>query len=211
VVASDREWYARIKAGDESAFEALFRAHYGVLCGFARKFVADKDTAEELVQELFMQMWDRRATLNPETSLKAYLFTAIRNSCLNHLKHLAVKSRHQEHARSMEAAHAADPSEALQSAELEARIHLEIDALPDRCSEIFKLSRFQGLKYDEIAKELGISPRTVEVQIGKALKILRENLAEWLPMLLFLLAVEQFLMHEMPFPAGIFQDLNFFT
>jgi RNA polymerase sigma-70 factor, ECF subfamily len=211
LVANDKEWYARIKEGDESAFEALFRAHYAVLCGFARKFVADSETAEELVQELFTQMWDRRATLNPETSLKAYLFTAIRNSCLNHLKHLAVKSRHQEHARSMEVAHAADPSEALQTAELEARIHLEIDALPERCREIFRLSRFQGLKYDEIAQELGISPRTVEVQIGKALKTLRENLTEWLPMIIFLLGANHFLAQEMPFAAGIFLGPNFFT
>lgn len=181
-----------IQAGDESAFEGLFREHYAVLCGFARKIVSDGDTAEELVQELFMQLWDKRLSLNPETSLRAYLFTAIRNSCLNHLKHQNVRGRHEDHARNLPLQLAPDPSQALETAELQARIHLAIGELPDRCSEIFKMSRFEGLKYDEIAEKLQLSPRTVEVQIGKALRILRETLAEWLPVMILWLGLDFF-------------------
>jgi RNA polymerase sigma-70 factor (family 1) len=192
LAAEDKDRFALIQAGDETAFEGLFREHYAALCGFARKFVADKETAEELVQDMFMQFWDKRLNLNLEVSLRAYLFTAIRNSCLNHLKHLTVRDRHADHARSLEIKHAVDPSQELETAELQARIQLAIADLPDRCGEIFKMSRFEGLKYEEIAQKLELSPRTVEVQIGKALKILRQTLAEWLPMMILWLGADFF-------------------
>lgn len=182
-----------IQDGDQSAFESLFREHYGALCGFARRLVGDTAVAEELVQDLFVQLWEKRATLSPEISLRSYLFTATRNSCLNHLKHVAVRGRHEDHVRQQPQGLAADPSETVQLAELQARLGLAIEALPDRCGEIFKMSRFEGLKYDEIAERLELSPRTVEVQIGKALRILREALAEWLPVLVAWLGVEFFL------------------
>lgn len=189
---SDKERFSLIQAGDESVFESLFREHYAILCAFARKFVADTDTAEELVQELFVQLWDKRHSIHPTTSLRSYLFTAIRNSCFNHLKHQAVKGRHEEHSRTLPLQLVSDPSQAMEQAELQARISLAIEALPDRCGEIFKLSRYEGLKYDEIAERLQLSPRTVEVQIGKALKLLREALADWLPLIILLLGANFF-------------------
>lgn len=182
-----------IQGGDQSAFESLFREHYAALCGFARKLVVDPAVSEELVQDLFVQLWEKKATLSPEISLRSYLFTATRNSCLNHLKHVAVRSRHEDHVRQQPPGLAADPSEAVQLAELQSRLGLAIDALPDRCGEIFKMSRFEGLKYDEIAERLQLSPRTVEVQIGKALRLLRDALAEWLPVLVAWLGAEFFL------------------
>jgi RNA polymerase sigma-70 factor, ECF subfamily len=189
---SDKERFGLIRAGDESVFEGLFREHYGVLCGFARKFVVDSAVAEELVQDLFVQLWERREALQPEVSLRSYLFTAVRNGCLNHLKHLGIREQHQNHSQHLPSAYAADPLEVMEHEELNARIHLAIAALPDRCGEIFKMSRFDGLKYDEIAAQLQLSPRTVEVQIGKALRILRESLSDYLPLFVGLLGYEWF-------------------
>jgi RNA polymerase sigma-70 factor (family 1) len=185
----EQQRFAQIRAGNEQAFESLFREHYAVLCAFSRKFVTDPDAAEEIVQDLFLGLWEKRADLMPTLSLRSYLFAAVRNGCLNHLKHIKVRGRHVEHVAAQPLEVAEDPQEALQAAELAARISLAIDALPDRCGEIFKLSRFEGLKYQEIADRLQLSPRTVEVQIGKALKLLREQLGEYMPvwMLLFLL------------------------
>ncbi len=192
LTADDIDRFSLIQAGDESAFEGLFREHYAVLCGFARKFVKDPVVAEELVQELFTQLWDKRESLNPENSIRSYLFTSIRNSCLNHLKHQNVRNRHADYARNLPVQMAPEPSQELEAAELQARIQLAINELPDRCGEIFKMSRFEGLKYDEIAAKLELSPRTVEVQIGKALKILRQILAEWLPVMVAWLGFEFF-------------------
>jgi RNA polymerase sigma-70 factor, ECF subfamily len=189
---NDKEWYALIKAGDEKAFEALFREYYAILCAFARKFVQDGDVAEEMVQELFMQLWDKRQSLQSDTSIRSYLFTAVRNSCLNHIKHLSVRERHEAHTRQQAVPFSSDPLEALEQAELQARLHLAIEDLPDRCGEIFKLSRYEGLKYEEIAQQLQLSPRTVEVQIGKALRFLRKALAEWLPLLIIWLGAGYF-------------------
>lgn len=173
---------SRIRAGDEGAFESLFREHHAILCAFARKFVADSDMAEEVVQDIFYGLWEKRATLMPTVSLRSYLFAAVRNSCLNLLKHAKVRDAHRQHAEAQAPAHVEDPQEALQAAELSARLGLAIAALPDRCGEIFHMSRFEGLRYQEIADRLGLSPRTVEVQIGKALKLLRAQLGDYLPL-----------------------------
>lgn len=172
---------AQIRAGDEQAFESLYRAHFTALCAFARKFVADPAEAEELVQELFLALWEKRGDLMPTVSMRSYLFAAVRNSCLNHIKHLKVREKFQAHSLALSPEYAIDPAVALQAAELQARITLAIDALPDRCGEIFKLSRYEGMKYQEIADQLQLSPRTVEVQIGKALRLLRTQLEPFLP------------------------------
>lgn len=178
---------AAIRAGDEHAFEQLFRAHYGELCGYARKLVGDGDTAEEVVQNIFVQLWERRDHLSVSSSPRAYLFSATRNACLNHLDHLKVRHRHAEAVQALPLDQAADAAAALELQELNARIHDAIELLPERCREVFVLSRFESLKYDEIAERLAISPRTVEVQIGKALKFLRDHLRELLPLLVVLL------------------------
>jgi RNA polymerase sigma-70 factor (ECF subfamily) len=188
-----QEQLQAIKAGDERAFEALFKAHYAPLLAFARKFVADAETAEEIVQDLFFALWEKRDALMPTVSLRSYLFAAVRNACLNHLKHLKVRAQHQAHALALPTNFATDPAEDLQAAELEARISLAIAELPDRCGEIFLLSRVEGLKYQEIADQLKLSPRTVEVQIGKALKLLRTQLKPYLPLMFALGILEKWM------------------
>lgn len=161
--------------------------YYGVLCGFAYKFTEDMDQAEELVQELFVQLWDKRETLVPNSSVKSYLFTATRNACLNHLKHQKVRAKFAEAVQAQPMPQMGDAGEALEAAELKARIELAIEDLPERCREVFVMSRYEGLKYQEIADKLQISARTVEVQVGKALKMMRDHLRDFLPVVLWLL------------------------
>lgn len=190
VPSTQSDVMARVRNGDKASFEALFRDHYQMLCHFARKFVGDMDEAEELVQDLFAQLWERREQLQVETSAKSYLFSAARNRCLNYIKHRKVREQHSESVLASPLESEPDATQALEAAELQSRIQATIQGLPPRCREVFVLSRFEGKKYQEIATQLGISPRTVEVQIGKALKILREDLREYLPLALLWLILE---------------------
>lgn len=154
------------------------------MCGFARKFVKDPAEGEELVQELFCQLWDKRLDFKPTTSIKAYLYGAVRNRCFNRLEHLKVRERSQEGIAETlrNQGHQSSPTQLLEAQETQIRIETAVSELPDRCRQVFELSRYEGLKYNEIAHELNISPKTVEVQIGKALKYLRASLRDILPL-----------------------------
>lgn len=170
--------FAPIAAGDRNAFEALFKAHYRPLCAFAMQYVKDGDKAEDLVQDLFFRLWMDREKTNVTISLKSYLFQAVRNRCLNAVKvqgrnrtlNEEVDDRVEDHVRTED-----------EHAERAARVNAAIEALPEERRKVFKLSRHEGLKYHEIAERLGISVKTVENQMGKALKTLREELADLMP------------------------------
>ena len=174
----------RIRTGDRAAFEESFRAHYRPLCAFAMQYVKDRDGVEDLVQDLFFRLWQDRERITITSSLRSYLFTAVRNRCLNALSakgrvrplNEEVDDRLQEEERGEE-----------EHAERAARVQAAIEALPEERRKVFRLSRYEGLKYHEIAERLGISVKTVENQMGKALKTLREELADLLPLLLWLL------------------------
>lgn len=172
--------FAPIAAGDRAAFEALFRAHYRPLCAFAVGYLKDMDKAEDLVQDLFFRLWLDRAKVNVTTSVKAYLFASVRNRCLNALK-AGAKGR----ALNEEADDRLDEEERSEDehAERIARVQAAIEALPEERRKVFKLSRYEGLKYHEIASRLGISVKTVENQMGSALKFLRQELKDLVPLL----------------------------
>jgi RNA polymerase sigma-70 factor (ECF subfamily) len=176
----DRELQDRIRQGDHGAFDALFRATYASLVGVTRSIVRDADIAEEIVQDVLLELWRRRETLVVEDSLRAYLFRSTRNRALNHLRHLAVERRGEPYARG-ESVVTPRADARLSAAEMDTAIRDAIQRLPDRCREVFELSRLHGLKYTEIAQTLGISIKTVEAQMGKALRVMREELAPWLP------------------------------
>jgi RNA polymerase sigma-70 factor (ECF subfamily) len=176
----DRELQDRIRQGDHSAFDALFRATYAQLVGVTRSIVRDADVAEEIVQDVLLELWRRREALVVEDSLRAYLFRATRNRALNHLRHIAVERRGEPFVRG-ESAVSPRADARLSASEIEVAIRDAVAKLPERCREVFELSRLHGLKYSEIAQTLGISIKTVEAQMGKALRILREQLAPWLP------------------------------
>lgn len=177
-----------IQSGDEKAFEHLFKAQYPILCGYARKYLDDTDQAEEIVQEMFFSFWQKKEKLEINTSLEAYLFRSVRNSCLNYLKHLKIREQYklannQEIRRKEQEVH--DNVVAL---ELQERIEHVINELPPERKKIFKMSRYEELKYREIADKLKISVKTVEAQMGKALKFLRLHLADYLSLFIIFIS-----------------------
>jgi RNA polymerase sigma-70 factor (ECF subfamily) len=163
--------------GDERALEAVFRAHYATMCGVVRRIVFAPDVAEELVQDVFFKLWTKREQLVQIDALRTYLYRAARNTALNHLRRQKLEVAHEEReaAKGEPMAEATDDSAA--AGDLAAAVQAAINRLPSRCREIFLLSRDAGLTYGEIAAELGISIKTVETQMGRALKSLRLSLA----------------------------------
>jgi RNA polymerase sigma-70 factor (ECF subfamily) len=176
----DRELLARLRRGDDTAYEAIFRQWYAPLVAMTAALLRDRGPAEEVVQDVMLELWRRREGITFETSLRAYLFQAARNRGLNYLRRLRVEERGEATIAGAMATPEPADSEARES-ELNVAIQQAIAGLPDRCREVFELSRVHGLKYAEIATQLGISVKTVEAQMGKALRVMRERLAPWLP------------------------------
>ena len=177
-LTEDRELYNKLKTGDEQAFQILFRKYYSSMCHFARQFLNDNELAEETVQDMFVKIWEKRALLNIETSVKHYLFRSIRNHCLNQIQHEKIKKQYANAI--IESSHQEKNTEQYYlEVGLVQRIEKSIDSLPPKRKEIFRLSREQGMKYKEIAEALDISVKTVEAQMGLALKHLREELKDF--------------------------------
>ena len=169
-----------LRGGDHAAFDAIFRQWYEPAVRSAGHIVRDTGVAEELAQEVLLELWRRRESLPPDTTVGAYIMQSVRNRALNHLRHLQVQRRSVVHVEAMtEPAEEADV--ALQATELEEAIAAAVDALPPRAREVFLMSRERGLRYTEIAETLGISVKTVEASMTRALRALRERLAPWLP------------------------------
>ena len=175
----DRELLARVRSGDEGAYDSVFRTWYPVLVRVAGALLHDTDAAEEVAQDVMHELWRRRHLMDADVSLRAYLLRSIRNRSLNHLRHLRVRRETEPQVEeSYSAPIAAD--QPIVAKELQEAVQKALDELPPRCREVFDLSRVHGLKYAEIAEALDISQKTVEAQMGKALKHLRERLAQWL-------------------------------
>lgn len=181
------EQFNAIKEGNETTFEMIFRLHYQPLCRYAFTILQDRDEAEEIVQATFLNVWEKRESLHIESSLKSYLYRAVRNSCLNAIKHNKIKQRHAEESMAISERVHESVTHAVLSEELDQRIGEALKALPEQCRLIFQLSRFEELKYAEIAEQLSISIKTVENQMGKALRIMREQLKDYLPILIILM------------------------
>ncbi len=177
---NEHDIIARIKSDDKKAFEELFFGYYPKLTVFAKKYVRNTDTAKEIVQDFFVRLFENRGKLNIQTSLKSYLYSSIKNSCLNYLNQQKLRASHAENIRIQNKDSVIDFSDTMEQTELEYRIWKEVSELPGQCQHIFNLSRKEGIRNKEIANQLGISIRTVETQISKALKILRTNLNQYL-------------------------------
>jgi RNA polymerase sigma-70 factor, ECF subfamily len=175
----------RIKLGDEQAFELLFRKYYVRLCSFANKFLNDPEEAKEIVQDVFTKIWEGRDGIDPEDSLKSYLFKIAQNLSLNKLQRKKVESRYTEVFKLVYLdQHEFSAHESLLARELEENIANALAKLPPECRKVFELSRTEGLKYKEIADTLHISVKTVEAQMSKALRSLRIELSDYLTLLL---------------------------
>lgn len=171
-------------AGEEpaarDAFDTIFRLWYAPLVRVADAIVRDRAVAEELVQDVMLALWRRRDRLDADGSLWFYLSQATRNRALNHVRHVQVERRGAPHAVTDLARDAEAPAR-LDGEDLASAIRRTLDDLPPRCREVFELSRGRGLRYADIAQQLGVSVKAVEAHMGKALRRLRERLAPWLP------------------------------
>ena len=177
---TDQEIGEMLGAGNEKAIDVLFNLHYAYLCQSAFRLLGQQSIAEDIVQEVFYELWKRRYNLNIKSSFRAYLKKATINKSLNYLrdhKYLNENLELQDWLPSKQRI-----SEQIEANELRQLIDKTIDQLPNRCRIIFILNRFENLSYKDIGEQLGISIKTVENQISKALKILRETLGPFLGM-----------------------------
>jgi RNA polymerase sigma-70 factor, ECF subfamily len=181
----DNQIFTAVKLGDERAYERLFRSYYPRLCAYAATLIPDRDEAEEIVQTMFCRLWENRDGIDITASVQAYLFRSVRNASLNQIKKTQIRDAYKTHnLEKLEQNPTYQPDFAVTS-ELSQRIEVAIADLPEQCRLIFKMSRFEEMKYKEIADHLGLSVKTVENQMGKALKIMRSRLAEFLTLLLW--------------------------
>ncbi len=178
----------KIRNGDIDFFKELFEEYYSDLCVLAKEYVKDDTQAEEIVGDLFYNLWEKRKELDIHTSVKIYLIRAVQNRCISYLRRLNTELKIKEkiaieHNNSLMylPQKESQPIVRLFSNELEEKLKKEISELPEQCRKIFELSRFEDKSYNEIAEELNITINTVKTQIKIALKRLRENLKEFLP------------------------------
>jgi RNA polymerase sigma-70 factor (ECF subfamily) len=175
----DRALLQRIQAGDEGAYDSVFRTWYPVLVRVAGVLLREVDASEEIAQEVMLELWRRRHVIDTGVPLRAYLLRAVRNRSLNHLRHLRVRRQTESDVEALYD-EPTGSDQAIVAKELAEAVQVAMRELPPRCREVFELSRVHGLRYAEIAETLSISQKTVEAQMGKALRIMRERLAPWL-------------------------------
>ncbi len=181
------KFVSALRNSDEVAFEAVFRDYYNRLCNYANGIVNDLEESEEMVQNTFLSLWEKRSTVTIHTSVKSYLYQAVHNNCLNRLKHENVRQNYRKHEQYTNDDRFDNVSQYVVNNELKIRIDEAIKALPDQCRRVFELSRFEYMNYADIAGKLNISKSTVEKHMIKALKLLREQLKDYLPFLLLFL------------------------
>lgn len=188
VSLSENELFRQIKKGDVYAFEKLFKAYYRNLCYFAENYVKEKAMAEEIVGSFFVSLWEKRNTIEIKDSVKSYFYSSVHNLCIKYLEHLKVMKKYEEYARSrlrskelMAPSSNAYPLANLISQEIVEEIEKSISELPEKCREIFCLSRFEEMSYEDISAKLDVSVNTVRTQMARALQKLRESLKNYLP------------------------------
>ncbi len=176
----------QLKEGNESAYRYLYDKYYVRLCRVAKLYTGDNYVSENLVGDLVFYLWENRENISIHSSLSSYLFTSIRNRCLNYLQQSSVvhearlPSASTEMLENMSVEPESSPLGVIIEQELEQKINDSIEHLPVECRNVFKLSRFENLSYDEIAERLDISSNTVRYHIKNALSTLRTNLREYM-------------------------------
>ncbi len=179
-VTTDSELFIRngFLESPKAGFELLFRRYHKVLCSHAVRFVYSREIAEDLVSDVFCKFWKSRSYESVTNSFRHYLFRSVRNEAYNYLRLEFQKLERLETAEFQESGQASAPDTIAQYEEVLGRVEYLVESLPPQCRKVFLMSRFEGRKYQEIANELGISVKTVEVHIGKALVSMRQGLKD---------------------------------
>lgn len=176
-----------LRKGEKKAYEAIYSEFFGILYHLSFQYLHNEKVAEEIVQDTFMKLWEIRTSLNNQINLRNYLYTITKNNCLNYLRNQKISMKHLENLKYLEMQFNYDALDKmgnyLQFEELRNKIDEVISQLPEEVIETFKLSRFEELSYKQIAEKQGISIKTVEARISKALKILRIELKDFLPLI----------------------------
>lgn len=185
-----------INRGELEAFHYLYNEYYSSLCVYAKGFTRSKEFAEDIVQDVFIKLWEQQGNLNIKSSIRSYLFISVRNNSLNHLKHLQVLNKFNEYytqllrdAQELYNISRETGDSLLIAKELEEKILKEIELLPEQCRKIFLMSRFDNLKHQEIADKLGVTVNTVHRQTSIALEKLRQTLKNYLTIFLLVLRI----------------------
>ena len=196
---TEKDIVNKIRNGNIGAYEQVYSLYAGSLLLFANSVLGDFDTAKDIVQDVFLIIWEKRNFLYITSSLKAYLYKSVRNACLDYIKHQKVINKYNDLARDelfkieinyLNSVY--EPTEEMQFDTRLNEINKAIELLPEQCRKIFKLSRFEGLKNREIATQLGLSVRSVDTQIYRALKTLRNNLKDYIYLIVGILFIKFF-------------------
>lgn len=173
--------------GEKKAYESIYSEYFGVLYHLCLHYLHNENVAEEIVQDTFMKLWEIKSSLNEQVNIKNFLYTITKNNCLNYLRNRKTTIKHLEKIKYLEIQFNYEALEKLgdyiQFEELRSKIENSINSLPNEVRETFKLSRFEELTYKEIAEKQNISSKTVEARISKALRILRVELKDYLPVI----------------------------
>ncbi len=178
-------WLDGLRAGNEKIFQDIFNAYYEPLCRFSLNRVENQEEAEELVQDVFVKLWIKREELLIQQSLKAYLYRMVQNRIINRSEHHKIRKNHQQHVLSSQHENSVSEND-FHEEELNNLAAMAVESMPEKRRQVYELSRKKGLKYSEIAEKMGISVKTVEVHLGKALDHMRVYLKDYLVVLVYL-------------------------
>lgn len=193
----DEFFLHRFKNGDELAFEKIFKSNHDQIIGFSNQFISDLDKAKSLTQEVFLNLWLNREKIETMNGIKSFLYTYAKSGCLNYIRHQKVISKYEDrHLQEKEEELNREvlvsfDFNSLEFSELEELIHKAINDLPEKCRQVFIMSRFDGKMNREISEELDISVKAVEANMTRALKVMKSRLSEYLPAILV-----QLIMHH---------------
>lgn len=175
----------KLSQDDQSAFSTIFTKYYKDLVRFSMRFTHDTDAAEELVQDVFVKLWENRSSLNINNSLKSFLVKTVQNRCIDHLRFVKIRNKHASQILENLLLSDNETEKYILHSELETHFGQALSKLPNPLAEVYKMSRIESLSYQEIALKLGVSVRTIEVRIAKALQFMRAELTEFLLIFLF--------------------------
>lgn len=182
---SRKQFIQAFQLGEERAFDFFFRKYYAALCFFASSYLNDTDAAEDVVQECFVKLWSRHTVMRNPDAIKSFLYTSVRNACLNELRKQRLEDRSLSALTYLGETMSDDDLNEVTRAETIRQVHAQIQELPPRIQQVFRMFYLEGKNYSQIAHELQTSPETVRKQKARALVLLREKLLPFFVVLLF--------------------------